>query len=176
MREVTAMRREFLLYGAMIAVFGAVVLWAAGAPWGTVAIAGVLGGAMLFITVFLGRPAPVVLLVGERLGEHLEPLHRALGDAGFDVEVCPGPENGPCPAEHGKPCPAVGRPVAAVIVRHPDDAMGLAPCGQALTIPELAVEAGSDRAPEFQGRYARVGIAKGPQAVTEALDRLLAKT
>jgi hypothetical protein len=167
------MRREYLLYGAVVIVFGAIVLRAAGAPWAPAAIAGIVALALVLVAVFLAKPAPIALLVGERAGDRLERLHRALEDAGFDVEVCPGPENGPCPVEHGKPCPASGRPVAAVVVRHADDAMGLAPCGQALTIAELAVEEGSDREPEFQGRYGRVGIDRGLEAVTEALDRLL---
>ncbi len=170
------MKREFLLYGAAIVLLGAVVLWAAEAPWQASVIAGVIAVALLVVALPLTKPAPVVLLVGERAGEDLGPLHRALDDAGFEVEVCPGPENAPCPVEHGHPCPASGRPVAAVVLRHPDDASGLAPCGQALTIPEVAVEESSERAPEFAGRYARVGILRGPQAVTETLDRLVTKT
>jgi hypothetical protein len=37
----------------------------------------------------------------------------------------------------------------------------------------LAIEEDSEREPEFVGRYGRVGLERGPKAVTEALDRLL---
>lgn len=169
------MKAEYLLYGSAIVVFGAVVLWATDAPGAAVALAFVLAVGLLAAAALLVRPSPTVLLVGGREGEDLGALEDALRREGFDVETCPGPENSACPATVGKPCPAHGGPIAAVVVRHPDEAIGLAPCGEALRIPELAVEEGSDREPEFAGRYARIGIERGPEAATQTLDRLLAE-
>ena len=168
------MKAEYLPYGASIVLVGAVVLWATDAPAGAVVLAGILALVLLATAALLARPAPTVLVVGRREGEDLAPLELALRGDGFDVETCAGPENSPCPAASGKPCPASGKPVAAVVLRHPDEAGGLAPCGEAFRIPELAVEVGSDRVPEFEGRYARIGLERGPEAVTDALDRLLA--
>jgi len=91
------MRREYLLYGAAVVLFGGVVLWATEAPWQAVALAAVAAAMLLVAGAVAVRPAPGLIVVGERSGERLEPLHRALGQAGFDVEVCPGPENSPCP-------------------------------------------------------------------------------
>lgn len=168
------MKAQYLLYGAAIVVFGAVVLWATDAPAAAVALAGVLALGLLAAGGLLVRPSPTVLLVGRREGEDLGALETALRRDGFDIETCPGPENSACPALAGKPCPAHGGPVAAVVLRHPDERGGLAPCGEAFAIPELAVEQGSAREPEFAGRYARIGIERGPEAVGRALDRLLA--
>lgn len=170
------MKREYLLYGAVIAVFGGVVLWATDAPWEAVAIAaGVALGLLLAAALFVTR-GPTVLLVGPTPADgQLELVEGVLRRGGFDVEMCPGPQDGGCPVLSGKPCPAHERPVAAVVVRRADETQGLAPCGEAFRIPELAVEEGSDRAPEFVGRYGRVGLERGPEAVSEALERLLAK-
>jgi hypothetical protein len=172
--EVKSMKREFLLLGTAIVLVGGVVLWAAEAPWEATAIAGGLALVLLLAAVLLIRPSPVVLLVGDRPEGLLDDLHRSLQRDGFDVEVCAGPENSACPVRVGRPCPAHGGPVAAVVVRNPDQTDALAPCGEAFRIPELAVETESNRAPEFAGRYARVGIDRGPEAVSETLDQLLA--
>lgn len=169
------MKREFLLYGAVIVLFGGVVLWATDAPWEAVAIAAGMALGLLLAAALLVRPAPTVLLVGATSNEQLELLSGTLRRDGFDVEVCPGPQDSACPVLVGKPCPAHGRPVAALVVRRPDDAQGLAPCGEAFRIPELAVEEDSDRAPELEGRYGRIGIDRGPEAVSETLNRLLVK-
>ncbi len=168
------MKAEYLLYGAAIVVFGAVVLWAADAPGAAVVLALVVAGGLLAAAGLLVRPSPTVLLVGQRPGEDLGALEAALRRDGFQIQTCPGPENSACPATVGKPCPAHGGPVAAVVLRHPDEAVGLAPCGQALRIPELAVEVSSERELELAGRYARIGLERGPEAAAEALDRLLA--
>lgn len=167
------MKRDELLYGGAIVLFGGVVLWATDAPWEATAIAAVTAGLLLFAAAVLVRPAPDVLLVGEGAAS-LEVLDRALRRDGFEVQMCPGPGNSACPVLAGRPCPAHGDPVAAVVIRRLDDTSGLAPCGAAFHIPELAVEEASNRAPELVGRYGRVGIERGADAVTEALDRLLA--
>ena len=167
------MKREYLLYGVAIVLVGGVVLWAAEAPWEAVAISGGLALALLLAAAILVRPAPTVLLVGERPEEQLDDLRRVLQRDGFEVEVCPGPENSACPVRAGRPCPAHGGPVAAVVLRRPDQTDALAPCGEAFLIPELAVEVDSDREPEFAGSYARVGIDRGQEAVAETLDELL---
>ena len=168
------MKREYLLLGAAIVLVGGVVLWATDAPWEAMAIAGGLALVLLLAAAILIRPAPTVLLVGERPRELLDDLQRMLRRDGFDVEVCAGPENSSCPVRLGRPCPAHGGPVAAVVVRNPDQTDALAPCGEAFTIPELAVETDSNREPEFAGRYARVGIDRGSDTVSETLNRLLA--
>jgi hypothetical protein len=169
------MKREYLLYGAVIVLFGGVVLWATEAPWQAVAIAAGIALGLLLAAALLVRPSPTVLLVGATSNGQLELLSETLRRDGFDVEVCPGPQDSACPVLAGKPCPAHGRPVAAVVVRHPDDAQGLAPCGEAFRIPELAVEEGSDREPEIAGRYGRVGMDRGPEAVSDTLNRLLTR-
>jgi len=169
------MKREYLFYGAALLLFGGVVLWATDAPWEAVAIAGGIALGLLLAAALFVKPSPTVLLVGASSSGELERLDAMLRSGGFDVEVCPGPENSACPVTSGAPCPAHGRPVAAVVVRHPGDAQGLAPCGEAFRIPELAVEEGSHRAPEFAGRYGRIGVERGPEAISEALERLLAK-
>jgi len=168
------MKREYLVYGAAIVVFGGVVLWATEAPWEAVAVAAGVAIGLLLAAGLIIKPSPTVLLVGS--DGHQEQLSEMLRSGGFEVEVCPGPEDSACPVLSGKPCPAHGRPVAALVVRHPGDAQGLAPCGQAFRIPELAVEEGSDREPEFAGRYARVGLDRGPEVVSQTLDRLLSAT
>lgn len=168
------MRREYLMYGAIVVLFGGVALWATEAPWQAVALSAVAAALLLLAGAVSVRPAPALILVGERSGERLEPLHRALGQAGYDVEVCPGPENSPCPAAHGRPCPAHGRPVAALVIRHPGQTDPLPPCGRALQIAELAVEEGSDRPPELEDGYGRIGIERGTTEVLGTLDRLLA--
>jgi len=167
------MRREYLMYGAVVVLFGGVVLWATEAPWQAVALAGVAAGALLLAGAVSVRPAPALIVVGERSGERLESLHRALDRAGYGVEICPGPENSPCPAEFGRPCPAHGRPIAALVIRHPDQADPLPPCGRALQVAELAVEEASDREPELEGGYGRIGIERGTSEVLGTLDRLL---
>ncbi|HEX5949763.1 MAG TPA: hypothetical protein VFZ96_02080 [Actinomycetota bacterium] len=167
------MRRDFLLYAGAIVIFGGVVLWAADASWEAILVAAVVAVALLAVAALLARPGPRLLVVGERPEEDLEPLRRELRADGFLLETCPGPESSACPAVSGRPCPAHGEPVAAVVIRHPGETGALAPCGEAFRIPELAVEEDSDREPEFVGRYGRVGLARGPQAVTDALDRLL---
>src|SRR5581483_11881514 len=73
-------------------------------------------------------------------------LWAALDGAGFGVAHCPGPPFRACPVYAGRPCPVHGRPVAAVIVREPGSSTPVPPCGRALHIPALPVEAG-DRAP-----------------------------
>jgi len=171
--EVRTVRRDFLLYGGATLLFGGVVLWATDASWEVVLVAGVIAIALLGVVALLARPAPRLLLVGERAEEDLRALHRELRDDGFFLETCPGPGNSACPVISGRPCPAHGDPVAAVVIRHRGEVEALAPCGEAFKIPELAVEEDSDRAPEFVGRYGRVGLERGPEAVTEALDRLL---
>ncbi len=165
------MKREYLVYGAAIAVFGGVVLWATEAPWESVAVAAGIAIGLLLAAGLIVKPSPTVLLVGS--DGRREVLEGVLRRDGFQVEVCPGPEDSACPVLSGRPCPAHGRPVAAVVIRRQDDVQGLAPCGQAFRIPELAVEEDSDREPEFAGRYARIGIDRGVDAVSETLDRLL---
>jgi hypothetical protein len=165
------MKREYLVYGAAIVIFGGVVLWASDAPWEAVAVAAGIAIGLLLAAGLVIKPSPTVLLVGAD-GSRAQ-LEEMLRRGGFEVEVCPGPQDGACPVLSGKPCPAHGRPVAAVVVRHPDEAQGLAPCGEAFRIPELAVEEDSDREPEFAGRYARVGLDRGPEVVSQTLDRLL---
>lgn len=169
------MRRDFLSYGAVIVFFGGVVLWATDASLRAVAFAAIAAAILLLAVALLVRRAPAVLLVGERTGEHLDELHRAIGDAGFRIETCPGPASGSCPAEHGRPCPAHEDPVAAVVLRHPDEGTRLPPCGRALGIVEMAIEEGSDRAPEFEGAYARVGLERGTTTVLDTLDRLVTR-
>jgi hypothetical protein len=168
------MKREYLVYGAAIVVFGGVVLWATEAPWEAVAVAAGIAIGLLLAAGLIVKPSPTVLLVGSD-GQR-EVLGDMLRRDGFQVEVCPGPEDSACPVLTGRPCPAHGRPVAAVVIRRPGDVQGLAPCGQAFRIPELAVEEDSDREPEFAGRYARVGIGRGVDAVSETLDRLLTQS
>lgn len=170
------MRRDYLLYAGAIVVFGAVVLWATDASWEASLTAALLALALISVAALLARPGPRILVVGERSEEDLEPLHRELQADGFVLEACPGPGNSACPVISGRPCPAHGEPVAAVVIRHPGDPEALAPCGEIFRIPELAVEEESDREPEFVGRYGRVGLVRGPEAVTEALDRMLEGT
>jgi len=167
-------KRDFLVYGGVVVVFGGVVLWATGAPADSVVIAGGAALALLLAALLLVHTAPTLLVVGEREDEDLEALHRELRRDGFDLERCAGPENATCPVLSGRPCPAPGEPVAAVVIRHPDERQDLAPCGRALRIVELAVEEDSDREPELVGRYGRVGLERGAEAVRETLDRLLA--
>lgn len=170
------MRKDFLSYGAAIVFFGGVVLWATDASLRAVAFAAIAAAILLLAAALLVRPAPAVLLVGERPDEHLDSLHRAIGEAGFRIETCPGPASGSCPAEHGRPCPAHEHPVAAIVMRHPDETAPLPPCGRALGIVEMAVEEDSDRAAEFEGSYARIGLGRGTTAVVETLDRLVTRT
>lgn len=170
------MKRDYLLYGGVVVLFGGVVLWATDAPVEATAIAAVVALAVLLAAAVLVRPAPTILVVGERAGEDLEALHRELRRDGFDLEMCPGPENSACPVLSGRPCPAHGNPVAAVVIRHGDETEALAPCGEAFKIAELAVEEDSNREPELVGRYGRVGLERGPEAVGDALDRLLRTT
>jgi hypothetical protein len=166
-------RRDFFLYAGAIVLFGSVVLWATDASWEASVVVACVAIALLAVAALLARPGPRLLVVGERAEEALEPLRRELREDGFVLETCPGPESSACPVVSGRPCPAHGDPVAAVVIRSPGDTDALAPCGEAFRIPELAVEEDSDREPEFVGRYGRVGLERGPEAVTEALDRLL---
>lgn len=168
------MRRDYLLYGSAIVLFGGVVLWASEAPWQVTAIALALAAALLLVAAATLRPAPTVLVVGEREDEDLTALRETIRREGFRLERCPGPGDGPCPVLHGRPCPAHGEPVAAVVVHHPGETGPLPPCGEAFRIPELVVEEESSRELELAGRYGRVGIERGPEAVLEALDRMLA--
>lgn len=170
------MRRDFLLYAGAIVIFGGVVLWATDASWEAIVVTAVVAVALLAVAALLARPGPRLLVVGERADEDLELLRSELRADGFELETCPGPGSSACPVVSGRPCPAHGDPVAAVVIRHPGEADALAPCGEAFRIPELAVEEDSDREPEFVGRYGRVGLERGPEAVTEALDRLLEGT
>lgn len=167
------MRRDYLLYGGVIVLFGGVVLWATDASWEAALLAAFVAVALLAVTALLARPGPRILVVGGRPEEDLEPLRRQLQADGFVLETCPGPRNSACPVLSGRPCPAHGEPVAAVVIRHAAGTDALAPCGETFRIPELAVEEDSDREPEFVGRYGRVGLQRGPEAVTETLDRLL---
>jgi hypothetical protein len=169
-------RRDFLLYAGAIVIFGGVVLWATDASWEAIVVTAVVAAALLAVAALLARPGPRLLVVGERADEDLELLRTELRADGFELETCPGPGSSACPVVSGRPCPAHGDPVAAVVIRHPGEADALAPCGEAFRIPELAVEEDSDREPEFVGRYGRVGLERGPEAVTEALDRLLEST
>jgi len=166
-RGVKAMRRdiELVLYGAAFLVFAAVVLWAKDASWPLLAIFAGVMAALLALTVWPLR-RPKVLVVGERTEPSRAPaLGYALAGAGYDVCWCPGPAGRPCPVTLGRPCPlSERRPVAAVI-----------PCGQALWVPALAVEEGSDRAPEIAGRYARIGGDRGPDAAVRALERMFGR-
>ncbi len=170
------MRRFSFLYGGVVVLFGGVVLWASDAPAGAAAIAAGTALLLLLAAAMFVRPAPTLLVVGEREGEDLEALHRELQQVGFGLEMCPGPENSACPVLSGKPCPAHGEPVAAIVIRHPDETEALAPCGEAFKIAELAVEEDSSREPELVGRYGRVGLERGTEAVSDALERLLAGT
>lgn len=168
------MKRDLLLYGGVVVLFGGVVLWASDAPAAAVTIAVGAAFALLLGTLVLTRPTPTLLVVGEREGEDLEELHRELREDGFGLELCPGPENAVCPVLSGRPCPAHGNPVAAIVIRHPDQTDPLAPCGEAFKIAELAVEEDSNRELELVGRYGRVGLERGAEEVSAALDRLLA--
>jgi hypothetical protein len=168
------MRRDLLLYGSAIVLFGGIVLWAAQAPWQVTAVALAVAGALLLAAAIALGPAPTVLVVGEREGEDLTPLRETIADAGFRLERCPGLWAGPCPVLAGKPCPAHGEPVAAIVVRHPGETGPLPPCGEAFRIPELVVEEDSDRELEVLGRYGRVGLGRGPAAAVQALERMLA--
>jgi hypothetical protein len=164
------MRAEFLLYGAVVAVFGGVVLWATDAPgeiWVATAIA---AGVLLLVLATMAESRRRMLVVGETADER--PVALAFEAAGYEVWECAGPAEGPCPALSGKPCPMHDRPTAAVIVRHEGEVGALPPCGTALRVPALAVEEGSDREPEFAGRVARVGARRGAEAVVETADRL----
>jgi hypothetical protein len=172
--EVRDVRRDVLLYGSAIVLFGGVVLWAAQAPWQVAAIALAVAGALLLAAAFALRPAPTVLVVGEREDEDLTDLREAFRREGFRLERCPGPDDGLCPVLAGRPCPAHGDPVAAVVVHHPGQTGPLPPCGETFRIPELVVEEDSDRELEVVGRYGRVGLAPGPEAAVRALDRMLA--
>lgn len=167
------MRRDVLLYGSTIMLFGGVVLWASRAPWEVTAVALAVAATLLLAAAVALRPAPAVLLVGEREGEDLTALREAVRREGFRLERCPGPDDGLCPVLAGRPCPAHGEPVAAVVVRHPGETGPLPPCGEAFHIPELVVEEGSDRELEVVGRYGRIGLARGPEAAAYALDRML---
>lgn len=167
------MRRDFLVYGGAIMVFGGVVLWASRAPWEVAAVALAVAAALLLAATITLRPAPTVLLVGEREGEDLTALREAVRREGFRLERCPGPDDGLCPVLAGRPCPAHGEPVAAVVVHHPGDTGPLPPCGEAFRIPELVVEEGSDRELEVLGRYGRIGLARGPEAAVRGLGRML---
>jgi len=173
-REVRDVRRDILLYGSAIVLFGGVVLWAAQAPWEVTAVALIVAGVMLLAAAVALGPPPTVLVVGEREDEDLAPLRETIRREGFRLERCPGPNDGLCPVLAGKPCPAHGEPVAAVVVHHPGETGPLPPCGEAFHIPELVVEEDSDRELEVVGRYGRVGLARGPEEAVRALDRMLA--
>jgi xanthine/CO dehydrogenase XdhC/CoxF family maturation factor len=167
---VEDVRTEFLLYGAVIVVFGGVVLWATDAPAEIVVGSAIAAGVLLLGLAVLVDGRRRMLVVGETDEGH--PLATAFEAAGYEVWECAGPENGPCPVDAGKPCPMHDRPGAAVIVRHEGGIRALAPCGKALHVPALAVEEGSDLEPEFAGRYARIGAERGTEAVVEMADRL----
>ncbi|GIU98915.1 MAG: hypothetical protein KatS3mg014_0531 [Actinomycetota bacterium] len=167
------MRRDTLLYGGAIVLFGGVVLWAAQAPGQVIALAVVLAVALLLAAALALRPEATLLIVGERPGEDLEPVRRVA--EGYRVLRCPGPSDGPCPVLLGRPCPAGPEPAAALVVRHADERGPLAPCGQALSIPEVVIEEGSDRELEIQGRYARLGLDRGTEELDRALDRMLGR-
>ncbi|HZP91073.1 MAG TPA: hypothetical protein VFC04_08790 [Actinomycetota bacterium] len=139
---------EFVGYLAAVAVFAAAVLWATDAPSGVVIA--VFAAALLLLGFMLWswRRTPRVLVVGPRRTEPVDLLEEALDDAGFGVAHCPGPPSRACPVYAGRPCSVQGRPVAAVIVREADSATPVPPCGRALHIPALPVEAGDRTARE----------------------------
>ncbi len=167
---------DFLGYGVAVLLFGGVVLWAGDASVPIVITFLGLGVGLLFLMLVSVRRAPRVLLVGERQDAPALTVVEALADAGYECCRCSGPENRPCPVLLGERCPAAShRPVAAVILRHPDDAGPLPPCGQALLVPTVTVEEGSPIAPEVVGRNARVGLALGPDPVLRTLEDVLAR-
>jgi hypothetical protein len=168
------MRSEFLGYGAAVLLFGGVVLWAGDATWPVILTFFGLGVGLLVLLWASARRAPRVLLVGERADAPARDLVEALGDAGYDCCRCAGPRNRPCPVLFGGSCPAAAdRPVAAVILRHPDDTGPLPPCGQALLVPAIAAEEGSTVSAEVSGRNARVGLGFGPDPIVRTLEDLL---
>lgn len=166
-------RREFVAYIGVFLLFAAVVLVAEKASGALIAVF-FAGAAVLVLVMLAGlrRPAPI-LLVGERDTAPVRPLGAALDEAGFEVWRCAGPSNSPCPVFLGERCPLADRPAAAIICRDAGDTSPLAPCGQALLIPALAVEAGSSREPEFAGRDARIGWDRGADEVVRVLEDLL---
>ena len=164
------MRIDLLLYGAVFVLFGGVVLWATDAPSEIIVVSALAAAVLLLVLAALVDGRRRMLVVGET--EEQRPIALAFEGAGYEVWECAGPENGSCPVEVGKPCPMHDRPQAVVIVRHEGEIHALAPCAKALRVPALAVEEGSDREPEFAGRFARVGAERGTEAVVETADRL----
>lgn len=167
------LRHEWAVYLGVFLLFAGIVLVADKASGPSIAVFFV-GAAALVLLMLTGlrRPSPV-LLVGERDAAPVEPLESALDDAGFEVWRCAGPSNSPCPVFLGKRCPLGERPAAAIICRDAGDTSPIAPCGRALLVPALAVEAGSAREPEFAGRDARVGWDRGSDEVIQVLEGLL---
>ncbi len=137
---------EYTGYAAAVASFAAVVLWAGGASAGFAVAAAGIAVVLLAVALRSWRRTARVLVVGPPRTEPVDLLEEALDGAGFGVAHCPGPPFRACPVYAGRPCPVHGRPVAAVIVREPGSSTPVPPCGRALHIPALPVEAG-DRAP-----------------------------
>jgi hypothetical protein len=138
--------QEYVGYIAAILIFAAVVLWASDAQPGVVATI-VAAAAVLFVIMLRSwKRAAKVLVVGKRRTEPVDMLEEALDDAGYGFTFCGGPDAGPCPVYAGRPCPVHGHPIAAVIVREPGSPAPVPPCGRALHIPALPLDAG-DRLP-----------------------------
>ncbi|MGZ6526606.1 MAG: hypothetical protein ACXVES_05375, partial [Actinomycetota bacterium] len=153
------MRTSDLYIGlmAITAGFSGLVLKLEGAPWSVAIALGSLGAAGLIIMVSRSAGTARVLVVGDPEGGRLNRMEDALDREGFAIQSCVGPARKSCPALHGRPCPVTGHPVAAVIF-NPDSYRGaVPPCGSALGIAALTVEAGSAREAAFEGQGAIVG-------------------
>lgn len=138
---------EYVGYLAAILGFAAVVLWASGADPVVVATVVVTAAVLLLLMLWSWRTNAKVLVVGKRRTEPVDLLEEALDDAGYGLTYCGGPAERPCPVYAGRPCPVHGHPVAAVIVKEPGDVTPVPPCGRALHIPALPLEA-DDRLPD----------------------------
>lgn len=165
------------LLGAMLA-FGAVAVgFEDGTNWAVVATMATAAAGLFLVAAFRVLVTPRILLVGDPdgpSGGRLQVMTEALEEDGFAVRSCAGPTHGGCPVLDGKPCP-VGGLLSGVVVYHPADYTGPVPnCGRALHLPELTIEADSDREPEVARDTALVGAARGPETAVRALHAIVA--
>lgn len=164
------MRSSDLFYGllAAMAIFGAVVAFAAG-------VSGAVSLVMLFVAVLAAvammasaEAAPQALVVGRRDG-HLNLLESELDTGGFAVASCPGPASRPCPVLQGRPCPVPARPrVTIAYLDGPEEA--LPPCERHFHVPTVSIDGGP--AVERSGAARQLRWEDGTRAAVEAIREL----
>lgn len=130
---------EWWVWAGAALVFGAAVVWGANVDAPIAVGIAACGVASMLVGVGRARATRRVLVVGSPRTEAVDVIGEALDDAGYEVLSCSGPGVRPCPVESHLPCPIHGPVAGVVIVRDADDA--LPRCGEALSAPEVTVEA-----------------------------------